>query len=330
MKTDNSPGLALIRGKIAAAQRVVIYGPEGIGKSTLAAAFPDPVFLDTEGGTIHLDITRFPKPENWEAVLACIAQLRNTEHGFKTLVFDTADWMERLLVDYVCRKSHKDSIEDFGYGKGYTYLAEEFSRFLRSLEVLRERGLHLVMVAHSTIRKFEQPDAGGAYDRYELKLSKQCAPLLKEWCDLLLFVNYFTKLTETDGRKRAVGGRERRIYTTHCAAYDAKNRHGLEEQMPMAFGSIAHVFPDIRSGAPPSPAAKRTDSGEPKTTEQVEGIETLWKRLGYGQAEMTKLFEWLEAEAIGGAESWNDLTMDQAARAIGFLTRKLREKEGAQ
>jgi hypothetical protein len=198
------------------------------------------------------------------------------------------------------------------------------------------------MVAHSTIRKFEQPDAAGAYDRYELKLSKQCAPLLKEWCDLLLFVNYFTKVTEGEGKKRAIGGKERRIYTTHCAAYDAKNRHGLADVIPMAFESIAAVFPaTVKQSLTVAPAAASKPAPKPSapaipaepprpcTPTQIENIQSLWTKLNYGQAELTKLFRWLEADDLEGVENWQTLTMDQAARTIGFLTKKLTEKETA-
>jgi len=326
MQDNSATGLPLISGKVSKPQRVVIYGPEGIGKSTLAAAFPAPVFLDTEGGTIHLNVTRFSQPESWDEILGLVAQLGQSGHNFQTLVIDTVDWLERLLIEHICRKAHKDGIEDFGYGKGYTYLSEEFSRFLQSLEPLRNRGMHLVMVAHSTIRKFEQPDAAGAYDRYELKLSKQCAPLLKEWCDLLLFVNYFTKVTETDGRKKAVGGKERRIYTAHCAAFDAKNRHGLDDVLPMEFAAIAHVFP--ATGTLPAPSATSStspSSGKPATQQQIKNIQGLWQQLGCGQEQMAKLFQWLDAEALDGAESWDDLTMEQAARAISFLSKKVSE-----
>ena len=326
MQDNSATGLPLITGKVEKPQRVVIYGPEGIGKSTLAAAFPEPVFLDTEGGTIHLNVTRFSQPESWEDILGLIVQLGQSEHSFQTLVIDTVDWLERLLIEHICRKSHKDGIEDFGYGKGYTYLSEEFSRFLQSLETLRSRGMHLVMVAHSTIRKFEQPDAAGAYDRYELKLSKQCAPLLKEWCDLLLFVNYFTKVTETDGRKKAVGGKERRIYTAHCAAFDAKNRHGLDDVLLMEFAAIAHVFPATGTlPAPKAVPANSTSSSQPATQQQIKNIQGLWQQLSCGQEQMAKLFQWLDAEALAGAESWEDLTMEQAARAISFLSKKVSE-----
>ncbi|MGH8017743.1 MAG: ATP-binding protein [Opitutaceae bacterium] len=167
---------------------------------------------------------------------------RASSHGFKTFVIDSVDSLERLLAVEICRKSNKDGLEDFGYGKGFTYLAEEFARFLALLDRLRERGMHLVLIGHSTIRKFEAPDAAGSYDRYELKLAKQVAALTKEWVDALLFVNYVTKLTEKDGKQKAVGGRERVIHTTHAAAFDAKNRYGLEEKLPCTIVALAPIF----------------------------------------------------------------------------------------
>jgi hypothetical protein len=210
------------------------------------------VFLDTEGGTHHLDVARLPAPKTGDDVTKAVAALATEPHEFKTLVLDTVDWLEKLLIEHVCKHANKASIEDFGYGKGYVVLAEEFTKFLASLEPLLRRGIHVLFLAHTRIVKFEQPDAAGAYDRYELKLSKQVGPLVKEWCDLLLFGNYFTKVAENDsGRKRGVGGRERKLYTTHSAAWDAKNRHGFDEMLNFEFASIATAF---GSSAPAQPA----------------------------------------------------------------------------
>ncbi|MFN9821987.1 MAG: ATP-binding protein, partial [Akkermansiaceae bacterium] len=191
--TNPPRSLAIRRGKITRPQKAVVYGPEGVGKSTLAGRLPDPVFLDTEGGTHHLDVVRLDSASTWEEITAVIGQLASTQHEFRTLVIDTADWLANRLIEHLCRKANKDSIEDFGYGKGWVILAEEFARFLNSLDTLLARGMHVVFLAHATVRKFEAPDQAGSYDRFELKLSKQVAPLLKEWADVVLFGNYVTK-----------------------------------------------------------------------------------------------------------------------------------------
>ena len=238
--------MQITRGRKARAQKVVIYGPEGIGKSTFAAQFPDPVFIDTEGSTDNMDVARMDKPTSWTMLKNEIAFIKANSDACKTLVIDTIDWAEQLAVSYVCSQHQKNGIEDFGWGKGYTYVQEEIGRLLNSLSELVDIGINVVLTAHAQIKKFEQPDEMGAYDRYELKLgqktSSKTAPLVKEWADMVLFANYKTLvMTTDDGKKKAQGG-ERVIYTNHRPAWDAKNRHGLPDQLPFDFGSIAHIF----------------------------------------------------------------------------------------
>ena len=162
--------MQITRGKIPCAKKVVVYGPEGIGKSTFASRFPNPVFIDTEGSTKDMDVARLPRPSSWQMLLEEIDYVKNHPDEFKTLVIDTVDWAEQLCVDYICSKHGKSGIEDFGYGNGYVYTKEEFGRFLNRLEDVIEKGVNVVLTAHAQIRKFEQPDEMGAYDRYELKL----------------------------------------------------------------------------------------------------------------------------------------------------------------
>jgi hypothetical protein len=299
--------LNILTGRIARPQKTVIFGPEGIGKSTLAAQFPAPVFLDTEGGTHHLDVARLPAPKTWADVVAAIAALATEAHDFKTLVIDTADWLEKLLVDHVCKAANKASIEDFGYGKGYVVLAEEFAKFLASIDPLLRRGMHVLFLAHTKIVKFEQPDAAGAYDRYELKLSKQVGPLMKEWCDLLLFGNYFTRVAENDsGRKRGVGGRERKLYTTHSAAWDAKNRHGFDEMLNFEFASIASAF----NGSTPTQQAQpaQPTAPAPSLTDKLA-------ELFAGKEDDVNGFL-LARQQIKPGQTWRDLPPDYAQRVL--------------
>lgn len=226
------------------AQRVVIYGVEGIGKTTLASMAPDPLYIDTEGGTAHLDVKRLPRPQDWKQLLELVREAAGEPEAYGTLVVDTMDWAEQLLVEHVLKKYEKKGIEDFGYGKGYVYLAEEFAQLLRALDRVIAAGRHVIVTAHAMMRKQELPDEAGAFDRYELKLSKKIAPMVKEWSDALLFCNYKTMVVITDGKtgKGRAQGARRVIYTTHGACWDAKNRAGLADELPMEFGSIAALF----------------------------------------------------------------------------------------
>lgn len=239
--------MKITKGKRARAQKVVIYGTEGIGKSSLASQFPEPLFIDTEGSTDNMDVARLDKPTSWIMLNNQIAFVKANPTVCKTLVIDTIDWAESLCVDNLCAMHGKKGIEDFGYGNGYVYAKEEMGRFLNKLQDLIEIGINVVLTAHAQIRKFELPDEMGSYDKYELKLGKktssQTAPLVKEWADLLLFCNYKTYLiSQEKSTKKKAQGNQRVMYTEHNPAWDAKNRHGLPSELPLDYASIAHIF----------------------------------------------------------------------------------------
>ena len=234
--------LKITDGKIKRAQKVVLYGSEGIGKSTFAARFPNPLFIDTEGGTSHMDVRRIEKPQTWDELISVLNEVAITKNLCESLVIDTADWAEQLAISHICTKYKKTGLEEFGYGKGYTYLAEEFIAFFEVLDKIIASGVNVVVTAHAKMRKFEQPDEMGAYDRWEMKLSKQVAPLFKEWCDMLLFLNYQTFVVATENKSAKVQGGKRVIYSSHHPCWDAKNRHGLPDVMDLDYSNIAHIF----------------------------------------------------------------------------------------
>lgn len=158
-----------------------------------------------------MDVARMDKPTSYTMLKNQIAWIKANPTCCKTLVLDTIDWAESLIVDDVCAQHGKKGIEDFGWGNGYTYTKEEVGRFLNSLQELIEFGINVVLTAHAQMRKFEQPDEMGAYDRWELKLGKktssQTAPLVKEWADMVLFANYKTVVMTTDtNKKRLLAG----------------------------------------------------------------------------------------------------------------------------
>lgn len=241
--------MEIIRGKQYAALKVVVYGPEGIGKSTFASKFPAPVFIDTEGSTTAMDVDRTQPPTSWAMLKEQLQFFRLNPHFCNTVVVDTMDWAERLCKTDLCGRLKIGSMEEMPYGKAYTYLAEEIGRALDVMTDIVQGGTNVVLTCHAKMRKFEQPDELGAYDRWELKLEKLVSAMVKEWADIVLFANYKTSVVNIDGQgaqkgKNKVQGGKRVMYASHHPCWDAKNRHGLPDEMPFDFEAIAHLFPD--------------------------------------------------------------------------------------
>lgn len=266
----------IIRGKIQSTQKCVIYGPEGIGKSTFVSKFPDPLFIDTEGSTKHMDVARLEKPSSWTMLLDHIEKVKADPTSCKTLAIDTIDWAEQMCTTFICAKHQKSGIEDFGYGSGYIYVKEEFGKFLNLLEDVIEKGIHVALTAHAQMRKFEQPDELGAYDRYELKLGKktgsQTSPLVKEWADMVLFANYKTYSVAVDdkGKKHKAQGGSRVMYTAHHPCWDAKNRHNLPVELPFDYAGIAHCFSGENTAQPETKNAVEEKINAPAQKEEVQ------------------------------------------------------------
>lgn len=266
--------MQISRGKIQRAQKAIVFGPEGIGKSTFAAQFPNAVFIDTEGSTYHMDVARTPEPSSWSMLLEQVKYFKANPQACGTLVIDTADWAERLCIEDICAKHKKEGIEDFGYGKGYVYLSEEFGRLLNLLEELVGIGINIVFTAHAQMRKFEQPDEMGAYDRWEMKLQRKTAPMVKEWADMVLFCNYETTVVNVDGQgaqkgKNKAQGGKRVMYTSHHPCWDAKNRHGLPDKLPLDYSAIAHCIPVLGTAAPAPTQTPATAPPAPAQQQQT-------------------------------------------------------------
>lgn len=245
-------------GKMQKPLKMVIYGPEGIGKSTFAAQAPGALFIDTEGSTVHMDVRRLPTPQSWTMLLQEVDYVRRTPGLCQTLVIDTADWAERMARDHVCNTHDVKGLEDFGYGKGYVYLYEAMGQLLNQLTDVVNAGMNVIITAHAKMRKFEQPDELGAYDRWEMKLMKETPGMIKEWADLVLFATYETYIIKEQGKEKSNKGKAqggaRVMHTTHHPCWDAKNRHGLPDKLPLDFGQIAHLFATQQATTTPTDA----------------------------------------------------------------------------
>lgn len=222
--------------------KVLIYGVEGIGKTTFASKFPDPIFIDTEGSTGFINARKLPNPTSWTMLLDELEDIKSEPRG-KTLIIDTLDWAERLAKKYLMDKNKWAAIDSTNYGSRYVALSDEIGKLLNKLTEIKDVGINVVLTAHAETKKHELPDEMGQYDKYTLKLEKRDAGLAKEWADMILFFNYKTTIisdSKSDSKK-ATGG-QRVMYTTHKPAWDAKNRLGLPDELPIDFEAIRELF----------------------------------------------------------------------------------------
>ena len=244
------------RGKQERPLRVIIYGAEGVGKTTFGAEAPKPIFLCAEDGTSHLDLARFPSPRSWMETIEAVRVLLRDEHDFKTLVIDSLDWLEPLCWTHICQTGGKASIEDFGYGKGYVLAVERWRELLTNLDLLvRNRKMHVVMVAHATVKRVDDPQAG-AFDRYRMKLHEKTSDVLREWVDAVLFARHEVRVIERNGKPRGQSSGARLLHTTWTAAYDAKNRFDLPETLPLSWEDFEAA---CKAHVPADPAKLRAE-----------------------------------------------------------------------
>jgi DNA polymerase III delta prime subunit len=281
---------AVKSGKIAQPLRVLLYGPEGVGKTTFGANAPKPIFLGAEDGHANLDVAYFPEPHSWGDILDAIRVLGAESHGYETLVLDTLDWLEPFCWKAVCAAGRKTGIEDFGFGKGYVAALDEWRVFVSALEAVRRaKRMNVVMLAHSQVKTFKNPE-GDDYDRYSLKVHEKAAGLLKEWSDAVLFTNYETHVLKDGAKAKGYGGGTRVIHTERRAAFDAKNRFGLPETMPLDWSEFANAVEASR--APDVVNVLRAD------------LHTLMQEMqGREPQRVAALAKWLETPAANSADS---------------------------
>jgi hypothetical protein len=239
---------SLVVGKQKLPPRICIYGAHGIGKSTLASQFPNPIFISTEDGIDALEVTSFPKAETLEGVVENVKTLIKEDHGFRTVVIDSVDWLIEPLIMQNVEGSHE--AKDLAYGKGQMLVAEEFREILQGLDVLRrKRGMNVVLLAHASVVRYEDPRTE-PYDRYQPKIPNRCNALLQEWVDVLAFAAFKVIIRKSDVGfnntvSRGVTTGERLLHFVENPAYAAKNRYSCPDTVEMTIENVQQVIPVV-------------------------------------------------------------------------------------
>lgn len=248
----------IIKGKTRRANRVLLYGVEGVGKTTLSASLPDPLILDTEDGSHQLDVARV-RVRSLDSLLATVdeivAQKKAGAFEFKTVILDTADRVWNMSADWYLEEKKAKRVGEDKFGTQYKEITEIFCQMMRKFDRIANAGVHVVIVCHCKTERVSPPD-NPDYTMYQVKVSapgkqaEESREFLKQWADAVLFCMFEATVNKDTGK--AVGGNTRKIKTVHAAAWEAKNRVGLPEEVEMSAQALAPLFPDL-GGSPAVP-----------------------------------------------------------------------------
>jgi len=217
---------------------ILIYGNEGRGKTSLAAKFPKPVAMLLERGLPRgVTIDAIDGLGTYANVIETLRELCRDPNGYQTLVVDTLDALEPMLLDHLCGQRGWKDIEQPSYGKGYVAADDVWRGFIKGITTLRDRhGLNIVLVAHSTVERFDDPRAP-TYTTYLPKLHKRARHLILDACDLVGFLAEDLRIAMDDGgfreRVRATSNNQRFLFVEGNPAFVAKNRYGMPPKIPV-------------------------------------------------------------------------------------------------
>lgn len=263
--------------------RLVFYGVDGIGKTTFGSQSPNNVFIQSEDGEGHLRLNAFPAPECWNDVVKILTALREQEHDIQSVVWDTIDWIEPFIWAQVAKDQGESSIDEIGYNKGYLFAIEYWRQFLGGLNMLRkERNIMNILLAHTATSRFDDPQAE-SYDRYDLKLDKRAASIVREWADVVGFANYKVATTKQDvgfNKKivRGIGSGMRTVQFYERPAFKAKTRFNMPQELSFDWNTFyAHLMAAMTPQAPEKALQESVDreqkeinSNPEQETEQQE------------------------------------------------------------
>lgn len=243
---------AITKGPVQAPERVVMYGTEGIGKSTWASHASSPIFVQVEEGSNALDVERFPRVMTWGDIIDALSILLNETHSYRTVVIDTLDALETIVWQRTCATKLNDdkranSIEDYGFAKGYIFALDIWNELLARLDMLRDqRGMSVILVAHAALVTVKSPDTED-FQRYDLKLHHKASSAVRQWSDHVLFATNQIGLSKVNRRAKVTSLGDRVLHTVSAPGWVAKTRSNAPAELPLSYEAWVEASPSVET-----------------------------------------------------------------------------------
>ncbi len=241
--------------------RAVIYGRDGVGKSTFCALAPGAVFITTEDGLDNIDAMAVEPPTTWGQILNYVDELADDDRC-GTIVIDSLDWAEQMCWAHLVANKPDDKgkkvrdIEGYGYGKGYVAAQNDWRILLAALQRAGKKGKHVLLIAHAHRKGVKNP-SGEDYEQWQIKLNEKAAGIIREWVHIVGFAELdVATVTDKDdgGRTKGFSTGKRILRTAPAAGYEGKTRLTMPAKLPLDWRAFATA---IAAGKPPSPASLR-------------------------------------------------------------------------
>lgn len=236
----------VIKGRQKTARRILIYGDGGLGKTTLAAGAPRPIFIDANLGSNGFDVDRYPfddsgrtKPENTDELIEAVHDIaRNGAGKYDALVLDVLSDVEQLIWAELVKRAGVKSINDgsLGYGNGLQAAVDEWRKLASALEVVWRADMHVILLDHTEVKK-EKNHSGADYGRQMPKIDTRASKFFHTWCDYTFFVEVEAVLVPDDADARKAkkaymqSDGKRILHARPAAEYMAKSRPELPDPL---------------------------------------------------------------------------------------------------
>lgn len=235
-------GKPILRGKVMNPLKLIIYGDNGVGKTTFCAGARNPILWDLEGNSGHIE--GVDKKTDLFCLEDCeeyLSDLLNHNHDYKTLIIDSLDSLETLFAEKITRKH---SASELGFGKSKDIWAKYIKEFIEKLNKLqRVKKMNILITANWKVKQVNNPMADG-YDRHDLRINEAFRTGFCTWvqCILLAMKDVIIDNTNTGGfgKKKAKDIKRHVLYTSGSPVYYGKNVFNLPEKLPLEWEEFSN------------------------------------------------------------------------------------------